>query len=247
MSDYTRVSIGKDSSGRSLVLNQRTLDMFREVERLLGRKITIVQGSYRAGKGAEASAGTHDKGGVIDVRTWDMTVAQRNLMIEYARQVGFAAWYRTKKQGFDPHSHWVAIGDEELHYTAEDQVEQYLAGKNGLKGRGKDDGPDGYRSMTWEKYKAAHPTTGNTATNEGDLTVAEVDRVIAHLDKIFASKGTEGSRYADLKGTENRTYAEVRALRAELTNRYGRYEAMFAELRAELDRLHAELAEAKAA
>jgi hypothetical protein len=238
MGDYTRVSLGKDSSGRPLVLNQRTLDMFREVERLIGRELTIVQGSYRAGNGASASAGTHDGGGVIDVRTYNLTVAERNAMIEHARMVGFAAWYRTKAQGFDPHSHWNAIGDEDMPVSAQNQVTQYKHGLNGLASYGDDDGPDGYRNVTWESYKAARAL-------EGILTVDQADRIIAHINAVQATKGSEGQRYADLKTTENRTYAALQAFRAEEAGRYSFYARKFADLEAKLTAQAAEIAALK--
>jgi len=150
---YGRVSLGKDSSGRPCVINRRTKAMLDEAVRILDRNLTVVQGSYASG-GAVASAGTHDGGGVIDIRTWDLpskglTV---NEVLTALRRVGFAAWYRTKTQGFDPHIHAVAIGDRELHPTAAAQVEQYRRGLNGLANFGKDDGPQ-VRVRTWEKYQ----------------------------------------------------------------------------------------------
>ena len=153
MSLYTRVSLGKDSSGRPCVINRRTKAMLDEAVRILDRPLTIVQGSY-AGGGAVASAGTHDGGGVIDLRTWDLpskglTV---NEVLTALRRVGFAAWYRTKTQGFDPHIHAAAIGDRELHPQAAAQVEQYRRGLNGLANQGRDDGPQ-VRVRTWEKYQ----------------------------------------------------------------------------------------------
>jgi hypothetical protein len=143
MSQYTRISLGKDSSGRPLVINKRTAAMLREAERRLGRRLTIVQGSYRKGSGAAASAATHDGGGVVDIRSWDLGNLAVSIpaVLTALRQVGFAAWYRTKAQGFDPHIHAVAIGDRDLHPSARAQVKDYLAGHNGLASHGRDDGP----------------------------------------------------------------------------------------------------------
>lgn len=152
---YARVDLGKDSSGRPLVVNARTRDMLRAVEAMLQTRLTLVQGSYRAGAGASASAGTHDGGGVVDIRTWDLpgkglTPEQVVLAL---RRAGFAAWFRTKAQGFDPHIHAVAIGDKQLHPTAKAQVEAYYRGRNGLANNGRDDGPRLSKIRTWPQVK----------------------------------------------------------------------------------------------
>jgi len=155
MLPYTRVNLGRDSSGRLLVVNARTRDMLRAAEAMLQEDLTLVQGSYRAGAGATASAGTHDGGGVVDIRTWDLP--SKGLTPERVvlalRRVGFAAWYRTEAQGFDPHIHAVAIGDKQLHPTAARQVEAYRVGRNGLASNGPDDGPRLGRIRTWPQVK----------------------------------------------------------------------------------------------
>ncbi|MEO3862506.1 hypothetical protein [Acrocarpospora sp. B8E8] len=56
----TRVSTG------GFVINTRTRSMLAEAKRLLGRDLTLDQGSYNPG-GDPTSAGTHDGGGVVDV------------------------------------------------------------------------------------------------------------------------------------------------------------------------------------
>jgi hypothetical protein len=139
---YRHVSIGKDSSGRDVVINARTNAMLNEVERFTGLDITIVQGSYMHGHGASASGSTHDEGGVIDIRTRDWTEDERDEAVRALRMIGFAAWYRTDDQGFDPHIHAVAIGDKELDENAAAQVIAYKTGGDGLQGDAPDNGPD---------------------------------------------------------------------------------------------------------
>ena len=140
---YDRINLGADSSGRPLVVNRRTAEMLSKAVKRAGLtgKVVIVQGSYRAGNGAEASAGTHDGGGVIDIRTWNLTAAQRDRLVLELRRAGFWAWYRTKAQGFDPHIHAVARGDRDLDPDAAAQVNAGERGLNGLASRGPDDGP----------------------------------------------------------------------------------------------------------
>jgi hypothetical protein len=137
---YTRISLGNDTSGRPLVLNVRTRDMLNAVERRLNRKLTIVQGSYRAGNGAAASAGTHDGGGVVDIRTAGvgLDAAQTKALNRALRDAGFASWIRDSRDGMGPHIHAIAIGDKEMASGARSQVTSFDAGRNGLRSNGKD-------------------------------------------------------------------------------------------------------------
>jgi hypothetical protein len=165
-------------------LDARTIAMFEEAERLFGQPLHIIQGGYNVG-GVAASAGTHDRA-ALDIRTRDFTTAERDKLVLVFRQVGFAAWLRTVAQGFDgPHLHAIPI-DGDVSAGAEDQVDQYKAGRNGLARRGPDDGPAGYRSMTWEKYKAAHTPTGNTSNppEENDMTPAQAVEMLTLLRSI---------------------------------------------------------------
>lgn len=143
---YQKLNLGSDSSGRPLIINRRTAAMLKIAEeRLGGKRLTIVQGSYvPPGQGAAASALTHAGGGVIDLRTRDLMQSHLTVpqVLTALRRSGFAAWYRTPAQGFpDPHIHAVSIGDQDLHPQAKAQVTQYRAGLNGLANHGRDDGP----------------------------------------------------------------------------------------------------------
>lgn len=108
----------------------------RRAEKRLGYSLTIVQGSYNAGKVA-ASAGTHDDGGVVDLMPWD-----RDAKVAALRAVGFAAWYRPAIPGlWAAHIHAVLIGHGRLAPSAARQVSAYLARRDGLKGNGPDVDP----------------------------------------------------------------------------------------------------------
>lgn len=136
-----KVSLGKDSSGRPLVINRRTQAMLAAAEAELGRKLVIVQGSFLDGKAAKRSGPTHDRAGVVDIRTRDQSVAQQAQTVLELRKVSFAAFHRTAKQKFADHIHAVAIGDPGLDPSAARQVEDYKNGKNGLIDHGPLDGP----------------------------------------------------------------------------------------------------------
>lgn len=139
MGPYDRINLGLDSSGRPCIVNRRTLAMIKKAEKILGHKLTIVQGSYVGNDGADASANTHKGGGVVDIRSWDQPDKMATLKV--LRDVGFAAYYRTPAQGFDEHFHIVAIGDHELDPQAADQVIDYRNVKNGLASHTADPNP----------------------------------------------------------------------------------------------------------
>lgn len=107
-----------------------------EAQGHLGYELTVVQGSYNAG-GVSASAGTHDGGGVVDLAAFDWAAK-----VVALRRVGFAAWYRPARPGvWGAHVHAVLIGNRRLSPAAADQVNEYLAGYDGLAGDGLDPGP----------------------------------------------------------------------------------------------------------
>lgn len=114
-------------------------------ERKLGYPLTIVQGSPNRGVGA--SAGTHDRQGVIDLAPFD---AERKVRV--FRELGCAAWFRPAIRGlWGPHIHVVVIGHKDLAPAAARQVDAYLAGRDGLASNGPDTGPRDFvqRRFAW--------------------------------------------------------------------------------------------------
>lgn len=146
-------------------VNTRTRQMLTAADASVPWRLTVSQGSYcyfqRTGC-AGASAGTHDGGGAIDLRTKGMTSSQRWRTVRALRQVGFAAWLRTPSQCggcWSTHIHAIAIADTDLwqrngKYTNRNQVADYYVGRNGLSGHGRDNTPVKYRVpfTTWERY-----------------------------------------------------------------------------------------------
>ena len=171
-----KISLGKDSSGRPLVINRRTMAMLEAAESKLGRKLVIVQGSFLVGQAAKRSGPTHNRAGVIDIRTRDQTPAQQAQTLLELRKVSFAAFHRTTKQGFADHIHAVAIGDPDLDPSAARQVEAYKNGRDGLKSNGPLDGP---------KVKVTvFPLTMPTAAVPDPLS--RVIRPVVHLALVQA-------------------------------------------------------------
>lgn len=109
----------------------------RQIAPDVAHEFVITQGSYQAGAGDPNSAGTHDEGGVVD-SAW----CGHPICVRAQRLAGMAAWHRTPEQGPWPHHiHAVVIGHPLLADSADRQVIAYLAGRNGLKNDGADDGP----------------------------------------------------------------------------------------------------------
>ncbi|CAF2557304.1 unnamed protein product [Rotaria sp. Silwood2] len=151
--DYTR------KTWRGVMLNQRTIEMIQRAEVYMaqmgktGFQFSFSQGSYSSS--VAASAGTHDGGGAIDIRTSVVNNDKKTVdtMVVALRKAGFAAWSRGRvADSFEnsKHIHAIAIGDAQASSGAKNQVASFKRGRNGLKGDGVD--PDAYlgrATPTW--------------------------------------------------------------------------------------------------
>ena len=115
-----------------------TACMIREVQRKARHAVLIAQGS--GSTSVSASGQTHaGPGGVVDMRTVPLTRKQKMDQLIASRQVGFAAWIRPYVEDlWGEHEHAVAIGSKYLSSAAEQQVQAYLHGRDGLAGNRKD-------------------------------------------------------------------------------------------------------------
>lgn len=115
-----------------------------KAEKILGYELSITQGSYNGGK-VSASAGTHDGGGVVDLKAWDWQAKVRALRLS-----GFPAWFRRSSEGPWPdHIHAVLMGNAKLAPAAERQVHSFHTGRNGLANNAPDPHPWPVRGFTW--------------------------------------------------------------------------------------------------
>jgi peptidoglycan hydrolase-like protein with peptidoglycan-binding domain len=129
---------------RGVTVNKRTEEMLKRAEYIMQHKyghtnfhMELSQGSYHQGVGA--SAGTHDGGGTVDVRTRGHSRAEVDDMVKAMRQAGFAAWSRGRgHDNFAPHIHAVALGDRDTSASARSQIPDYAAGRNGLANNARD-------------------------------------------------------------------------------------------------------------
>jgi hypothetical protein len=138
--DYTRVEVN------GYEISQRTLSMLEHAQDLYGGDHDLVQaitqGSYHPG--VEASFGTHDGGGAVDLAVRDLedwhTILTDDLdaIILALRQAGFAAWVREEGDLYEDspiHIHAIAMGDADLSDAAREQLAGpagYFRGYDGL-------------------------------------------------------------------------------------------------------------------
>lgn len=183
--------------GRANV-SERTWAALEEAERLAGFRFVITQGGYNKGA-VDASAGTHDGGGVVDIRARDLSATRRATVVRCLRRVGFAAWLRIRSQGFDvDHIHAVLKGDKDLSRSAAAQVKSFEAGRSGLSSNRPDPTATPYRGVTWEKYLAARPKPLTPAKPSGSASPKEDDDMAnaASVEKkIDALAAVLGLRY----------------------------------------------------
>lgn len=135
--DFTVHQFGTDTSGRPILMTQFMHDWWQGVVAELGFEPTIVQGAFmsRIGGGAAASAGYHDLGGCMDVRTRDLTGDQLDRLVRGSRSRGGAAWRRDETAahgGMDSHCHITLGADQPLSPGARASWQSYLDGRNGL-------------------------------------------------------------------------------------------------------------------
>ena len=133
----------------------------RELDRLTPTiPVVITQGGWNAGA-VSASATSHDCD-AVDISVRGLGPEQVEAIVTTLRMLGWAAWLRTAAQGFTPHIHAIPVGwgyvsgPAWLTGSAAFQAAEYLAGRNGLAGRGRDDGPRDYVGQTWPRYFATH-------------------------------------------------------------------------------------------
>lgn len=151
-------------------LNEVVAILTREGRGSLAARILPSQGSWSTT--TEASKGTHSGCGAIDFDIKGLSTDDCNQIIIACRKVGIFSSYRPKIVGLWPaHIHNISCGCATLSKQALDQVDEYLAGYDGLVGNAKDAGPRNWVGVTWETYQAAHGKTqasSNESNNEED-------------------------------------------------------------------------------
>lgn len=147
---------------RAVSVSKRTRTLLRRAEKIMQDRFdqpdfqfVLTQGSYNTG--VSASAGTHDGGGAVDIRTRGYPKHVVDKMVRALRMAGFAAWSRGRgADTMTPHIHAIAVGDREVTPIARAQVADFAQGRNGLRGHAAD--PDRHLKATppsWAGKKLA--------------------------------------------------------------------------------------------
>lgn len=151
-----------------------------KAEKMLGYELTIVQGSYNAGK-VSASAGTHDGGGAVDLASWDWENKVRVL-----RLCGFRAWLRPKlvKNGrlvWNAHIHAVLQGNDKMSGSAQQQILQAIRGLDGLAASG----PDPHPHLKFKKFSWPYGgAVGLARWRRDQLKGKELRKYLKRLRKV---------------------------------------------------------------
>lgn len=115
-------------------------------------KWRIGQGSYADGS---MSAGTHSRGGAVDIMFAGVSPKQRKATVKWLRRAGFAAWAREGAAWGtnNDHVHAVLLGHRTLSVEAMKQTDSYRAHRDGLAGNGWDDTPRPPVPRRWSHRK----------------------------------------------------------------------------------------------
>jgi len=135
---------------RGVWLDRRTASALNRAEKVvrarLNRPLLTFSPSQGGWSDGSMSAGTHSRAATVDLRVglWDEDT--RYAVAKALRDQGFAAWYRTKADGFDAHIHAVAFPPSSRTTDvrllpapgALAQLVSFDAGRNGLASNGDD-------------------------------------------------------------------------------------------------------------
>lgn len=131
---------------RGRLMDRKTQAFLEAMEDRLGYELTVVQGSYTSAN--PESAGTHDRGGVVDLVAWDHI-----RKVRAARELGAFAWYRPDLPGhWGEHIHLGIRDHGNLADDARDQQRDYDGSppRNGLASHAVDDTFHPDPSVTFE-------------------------------------------------------------------------------------------------
>lgn len=232
MPDFTVTRVGSDTSGRALFMTRYAWRVWRAALAQpeiapFAENVVIVQGAFmtRAGGGASASAGYHDLAGCWDIRTWNLTTKQIDILIRALRKAGIAAWRRDLSSlhgGMDPHIHVTFGDDRPLTSGAADSWSGYLRNQNGLA----NDRPD------YEWRPSPLVTTPPASLFKEDYMATDAGK--AQLTRI------EKAVTAVQKDLDRLQTAESRRYKADAAKNSARYKALVSKLGGLADQLAGE-------
>lgn len=230
MPDFTVARRGTDTSGRAILLTNFYWLVWQAVLRdprvdSFADRIVIVQAAFmsRLGGGAAASAGYHDLGGCIDVRTWNLTLAEQAILWEVCDEYGIRFWKRGPAAvmgGMDEHGHGIGGWDKPLAAGAASQWTQGKTGRDGLAGNA----PDYMRRHgPVATYPPAHLLQEDyMATDDARDRLTRIEALVKDLAADVGELGSDERRrfQADLgrqKAARKKTYALLGGIADQLT------------------------------
>lgn len=213
--DFTVIRVGTDTSGRPLYMTRYAWSVWKAVlahpdVKPFAHKITLVQGAFMErvpGGGASASAGYHNKAKCWDVRTWNLTRRELNILVRVCRfEAAMAIWrrdYTAKHGGMDPHAHVTFGADQPGSSGAIASWKGYVRGTNGLA-----NGAADYEvrpSPLVLRPKASLFEEGYMGTTEAEQ---KLDKILAAVEGIDTDLGR-------LSDAERRRFQEDRRRQSE--------------------------------
>jgi hypothetical protein len=123
-------------------LTRRVWHLIHDVELENDVDLIVVQGGFRGGHGASASAGTHDKGDVYDITARNLSERKALAVVRDLREWYGLAYLRSPKYGWTSTGAHIHVVQADSHFAlsagAKQQVAAYNRGRNGLANNGPD-------------------------------------------------------------------------------------------------------------
>lgn len=175
---------------RGRTVDKKTRAFLLQMEARLGYQLTIVQGSYN--HGVSASAGTHDRGGVVDLAPYDF-----HRKVKVAADLGAFVWHRPYLAGvWGEHIHLGIRDHGNLAPAAQRQQADWDARppRNGLASHavmGKNEYHPGKKITFKYPAKPVDPVTPTRVTKARDALVESIHQLgnaAALLDAVDPSR-----------------------------------------------------------
>jgi len=150
------------------------LQMIHLIRGEISDSLTIFQGCYH--KGVGASAGSHDKGGPVDIGQF------QDHHLQTQREFGWGSQHRTRAQGFSgDHNHMFPIGCTHGSPLAMSQQRAWQNGRNGLMSNGPITGPGPKGKDTPHWKEGVREMEKEIMSFKDDVTKAVADEVIKRV------------------------------------------------------------------
>lgn len=244
MTTVAELRRGTDSSGRALLSTIRFWKAWQAVLRdprvaPFAHLIVPVQGAFMAllGGGATASAGYHDRAGCWDVRTWNLSDAQEQILWDVAEEYGIHFWKRDLNPahgGMDEHGHAVTLWDSPLDSGAASQV---VATRNRRDGLARN-GPDYMRRKTAPVF--TYPA--KLIERGDDMTDAKTQAQLDRIEKLAKDTNKDLDKFRTAEGIRDKAEAKKNSqrYRALVTKLGGLADELEGDARAKLLRVLAD-------